>query len=427
MRILYVAGLWEGLKELVTGGHEEPGSVPAFLHPLKELVSRGHVVDLVMNASDPDLEIDIGTPWLQDADVRLERWQVQGWRRLTAPFWAYAIYRRLREQLQEGEYDLVYGHGAFGVLGNMAALREGVPCGMRMYGTFLAHELQTRSRLAVAARHPFEALAYWLPKEFMISTDDGQCADEVYQAYAADRDTYDFHFWLNGVRRPHDVDLDAASDPFHGVPRDGPILFVPASILRWKRQHLAVNMLATLHELGLDETRLVLAGHILDKSYLAEIRTQARRLGLTSYVHHVGLLDTPTLYRGYREADAVLTVAWLSNLGNIFIEAMAAGAVLGALDDGMVSLAGIIEPDEEGLLASSLKELVEDLAAVIEDPSRQAQLREGARRCSQREFPTWEERASREIDLLLSVAQGDRDAAPTPTSSPRPYSPQPRS
>ena len=48
MKILYVTPLWTGLKDILFNGFEEARGMPAFIKPLKELISRGHEVDLFL-------------------------------------------------------------------------------------------------------------------------------------------------------------------------------------------------------------------------------------------------------------------------------------------------------------------------------------------------------------------------------------------
>ncbi|TDQ38680.1 glycosyltransferase family 4 protein [Aureibacillus halotolerans] len=394
MNILYVTPMWSGLKDLILEGKTEPRGMPAFLRPLKRLRDEGHQVTLLVGTPTPEQPLVISVPWLVKEDVICVKWQANGTQKLLSP---WRMYQAVRQQLKLKSYDFVYGHGSLSVVGNLAANHANVPCGMRLYGTFLADKATGGPATQVRKQHPLEYYAYRLPKKFMLMTNDGTRGNHVYEALCPKQTEppYRFHFWLNGVEPTKSEGRKTAEDQ--------PFLFFPARLARWKQQHLAVELLHELHEKGHKTLRLQFAGHIQDHAYWKEIQARAKQLGLERYVTHIGTRPAQEMAQLYNDAFAVLSLYQVSNLGNVSIEALANGALVAALKDG--SLDEVIVDGENGLLFSDTKEGADKLAALLADPSATARIREEALRRAGTSFDSWSERITREMDLIEAAVQ----------------------
>ena len=70
MKILYVTDLWAALEELIVNGEKEEKGLPSFINPLKELICRGHEVDIVIvYPGDKINTFNINVHWLKKSQI----------------------------------------------------------------------------------------------------------------------------------------------------------------------------------------------------------------------------------------------------------------------------------------------------------------------------------------------------------------------
>lgn len=390
MRILYVTPLWSGFRDILLDGAINAKGMPAFINPLKRLFELGHKVDIVVaepGVSEKDLNILVD--WLDRTRIIFVDWDTKGYKKALSSFKLYSIINCI---LKKNEYDFVYGHGSIGAVANMVANLHGIPCGIRLYGTFLASEINRVSRIRIAMRHPLEYIAFKLPKNFLLVTNDGTRGDQVYDCLTNQRAKYKFCFMLNGV----DIPKSLADDITIVNQLKSPFIVYPARIARWKRQHLAVDILKGLHDRGLS-IHLYFAGHITDLDYWNEIEEKVAEYSLTSFVTYLGTVDNTVLHCLYQKAVAVLSFYELSNLGNVVIEALKYGAVIVSINDG--SLNEIVINGENGILVDDPAEAVNQIHFIYENESKALEIRESAIRASA-VFKDWDTRAEEEIQLI---------------------------
>lgn len=400
MRILYVTPLWSGLRDIMCNGAEQARGMPAFVNPLKALVEAGHQVDVIV-AMPSEHRFRIGPDWLRRVRIWPVNWNTKGIGRVLAPL---RLYRRVNQALNEAKYDVVYGHGSIGAIANIAARKRGLPCGIRLYGTFLASEIGTTSRIRIAARHPLEYLSFTLAKEFLIVTNDGTKGDLVQKYLVPGPERYAFHFLLNGVER---------TQSYHGgeIPFSvkKPFILYPARISRWKRQDLAVEVLNEVQKQGL-LMHLYFAGHVTEESYWLEIQDLVKKYGLSQYVTYLGAIDRQVLYRMYGEAEAVISLYDHSNLGNSVIEALQHGGLIVARNDG--SLDPVITDGANGFLVDSASQAASRIVWIHANPSEACKMRELGRCTAMRVFKDWDARVQDEIRILAAAARtGPRQRA----------------
>ena len=395
MRILYVTPLWAGLEDVIYEGKEEPRGMPAFFYPLKKLISLGHHVDLIIASPYAGRPLNVGAAWLRETKVCVVQWALRGGQQVLSPL---RLFIETMGAICKRHYDFVYCHGSVGAVGNLAATIRSVPCGMRLYGTFLPAELPASGPLGVWTKHPLECAAFRLRKSFLIMTNDGTGGDRAYRRLAPAKAKYEFHFLLNGVdKAAMDGLLGEANNPEEEIPR-GRHLFYPARMAPWKRQHLALDVLWHLDQRGYHDIALLFAGHISDQSYWVEVQGAASKRNVGQRVRHLGTLARNELFSHYRGALAVLSLYDFANLGNVTIEALYAGAVVVAWDDG--SLDGVIENGVNGILVNTPEQAAEQIALLLQDPQRAEAIRRCAKERATRLFPSWEERSLVEVQLI---------------------------
>jgi len=238
-------------------------------------------------------------------------------------------------------------------------------------------------------------MVFKLPKSFLLITNDGTRGDVVYNYFTKNKANYDFYFMLNGVDLP-----DPSSKSLDVISYKSPYLVYPARIARWKRQHLAIDILRRLHDKGLP-MNLYLAGHITDIGYWNEIKDNISECGLESFVTYLGTVDRETLYCLYRNAIAVLSLYEHSNLGNVVIEALINGSVVLSFDDG--SLGCFIESGVNGILVGSIDEAVEQIDLLCHNMDLLFEIRKSAEFKASRDFKDWSTRVEEEIQLVNSA------------------------
>jgi glycosyltransferase involved in cell wall biosynthesis len=402
-RILYVTGLWSGLADVLYE-QSTPRGMPGFIRPLKALIDRGHDVDLLVLNQLPR-ELSIGVDWLKPEQLKIVN---PGRRWLGMCGAAIGFYGCVLARLKLHRYDFVYGQGTMGALGVLAARRRGVACAQRLYGiSYFRREFgstpPTRfKRLGIFLRHPLHYLAFSLPKAFLLVTNDGTQADLV-NGQIGNRDTT-LLFWLNGV----DIKSGGQS-PRHTDAADREnVLLYPGRIDRFKRQHLALEMLARLKEAGEDGLRLVFAGHDYDRQYRGELDRTISERKLGPDVEFIGPVTHERLQEMYLSCLAVLSFYDVSNLGNVAIEALASGAALVSLADG--SLSSIVRSGESALLIEDMKEAAKAVIRLATDAGLRDRIRQGAKKAAERHFVSWEERTAREIEHIeQAIAAGGSD------------------
>jgi len=394
MRILYVTPLWGGFKDLIYGGKSQATGMPAFIGPLRRLVELGNEIDCVVAARKPECgqPLHIGVPWLSEAALRIVPWSHKGL--LSSSASLIRLWRTVTDCLKNKKYDFVYGHGSVGAVGCMCANRRGIRTGGRAYGTMYANSLLEKSRLNMAIRHPLEYGLYAGRKHFLLATNDGTRGDVVYNSIVK-KPHYKFHFLRNGVEFPE-------PDRERGGSVGGrPYLLFPARIAPWKQQHLGVEILHRLQQMGHTQVQLRIAGGISSEDYFEKVRGLARDYGLEQNVIYVGSLTQKDLLTSSRNALAVLSLYRISNLGNVVIEALTAGSTVLALNDH--SLDELITDGENGILVDGPDEAARRIEELMLQPELTESIRRKARDRAKETFLSWEDRIEIEIGMIYDA------------------------
>ena len=389
VRILYVTNLWLGLDDLILYGRSEAAGMPAFLHPLRGLLAAGHRVDSIV-AAEPEATLgEVRVPWLQGASFELVPWWPFGWQRAAS---VARLLRAVGAALRRQRYDFVYGHHSHGALGCLAARRAGVTCGQRLYGVKdLVAELERLPRPMIALRHPLLYMTFRAPKDFLLITDDGSQGDRAWR-WLGRLGAFDFHFWRNGV------DFAPVTNDRPEFGEDERFLFMPARITSWKRQHHALEILRELHAMGWTDLQLYIAGAVVDPDYWAEFERRRDAYALGPFVRYLGSLPTPALVPYYQHSVAVLAPYEQASLGNVVIEALAAGSVVIAQDSPVLD--GVIADGDNSFRVRSPAEAAARLAALLENAEQARTVRAQAAACARQTFESWDERVGREVRLI---------------------------
>jgi glycosyltransferase involved in cell wall biosynthesis len=389
VRILYVTKLLLGLEDLIVHGRSEASGMPALLRPLRGLLAAGHQVDAIVGAGPETMLGEVRAPWLQGTAFQLVPCHSSGPQR---PASALRLLRAVGAALRRQRYDFVYGHGSLGALACLAARRRGLACGQRLYGVFsLVARLERLPRPAIAMRQPLRYLSFRAAKDFLLITDDGSQGDRAWERLGR-RGAFDFHFWRNGV------DFAPATADRPELGEDDRFLFMPARITAWKGQHHALEILRQLHATGRTDVKLYLSGAVAEPAYWAEFERLRDAYGLNPFVRYLGSLPLPALVPYYRHSAAVLAPYEQASLGNVVIEALAAGGIVVTQDSPVLD--GVISDGENGFRVRSPAEAAARLTALLQKPEQARAMRARAVASARRTFESWDQRVAREIGLI---------------------------
>jgi len=401
VKILYVSDTWQSLNQVLYEGAEEMNGMPAFVLVLKRLLAGGHDVSMILydyRKANATRVYDIRSTWFSKVHV-LDHVYVgaaSGLRKVVYlwPAW-FRIQRAVDKALKAGGYDFVYGQGPLSEAANAAARRHGVPFGQRRYGDSTWTLAQLKGTLYAKVSHMPESLSFRGRKEFMVATQDGSGVDKALRLFFRDgKPPYAFYHWLNGYPAYESLGPDPQMPQF-----TTPYLLYVARVETWKRQTMAVRVVKALRDRGVS-VHLYYAGQVIEPEYLAEIEHLAARLGVGDLVHYVGIFQNRFMGHYAQRALACLSMYEMCNLGNVFIETFASGAVTVSLDDG--SLDGVVVNGENGFLVKDVDAAAAVIGRLLADSDLRERVQAAARASARADFLPWNERADREIGLIES-------------------------
>jgi len=296
--------------------------------------------------------------------------------------------------------DIVYAYE----IGYVPAARlyawfTGKPLVSRFQGTVLTPLLEgkgfsVRARLLVQFADHVWALK--TKSDLTIMTDDGTRGDEVLSRLR--RKDSRVEFWRNGI----DQTVSDVLPEVKGVSAHtkGDILFASVSRLaRWKRLDRSIEIFLGFHQ-KYSNSHYYICGSGPDTDRIKETISD---LQLEGAVTLVGGVAAPVVRKVLAEATYFLSSYELSNLGNPMFEAIVSDAIVITIDNGDTSklivdgVTGLISPEANYL------ENVQKTINLHEDPAKKSRIRESAKAELARQFMTWEERMSRECEIVRAL------------------------
>lgn len=170
-----------------------------------------------------------------------------------------------------------------------------------------------------------------------------------------------------------------------GIPRGAPVLLSVSRLFREKGPADAIRALALIRK-ELPDTRLLIAGAAMPtrRAFEDELRVLARDLGLVDAVQFLG--HRPDVEALMAAADVYVMPSFEEPFGLVFVEAMAMGLPIAALDNGGTK--EIVEHDHSGLLSPPLDVagLAANVLALLRNPDRRARMGEYGRRRAIEQF-----------------------------------------
>ena len=408
MRILYIAVDNPAVDTILGGMHTETlGGLPAFYFPFKMLLERGHTIDLLLYTPD------------KKAVVESEHFKAENLIQIYPRHDGIAetleypmlIAKAARKQLQSRKYDFVYGmtEGAYTAL--KEAVKLGIPCGQRIFGTrLMTPNLEKRhgfaARWAFAFKeHTFNSFSLLSRKNFLLITNDGCRADELHSLLNIQNPKYAFYFWTSGVDIPKQRRI-----PDTGDEAAYPAAFSPLTLSHigriddMKGQDRSVKIMAELHKRGYP-FHLYFIGSNDNPIMYERIMKAAEQYQVADYLHFMGGQSQQTCRQYARNSFATLLPGdW--NRVNVFYEAMSEGSVL--VTNNNHSLDEFLEPGENCILYDDGDEVgaAEQIIALIRAPEKAERMRNAAYRTAVERFYSLEKRFGMEVQLIEDAANG---------------------
>jgi glycosyltransferase involved in cell wall biosynthesis len=245
-----------------------------------------------------------------------------------------------------------------------------------------------------------ELLAFKLPTDALIVTDDGQIGPRTvihWLGVPADR----LWLWRNGIdldRFRGAPDRDGARREL-GIDRGRPVVLWVSQLIDWKQPHLLVDALPAVVAAA-PEALCVVVG---DGPARGEMERRAAALGVGDRVRFAGFVDQSRVPLYYRAADVFVACYRRANVSNTLLEAMASGLAVVTLDNGRTR--EVVRHEENGLLVDPAhpETLGPAVARVLADPALRAALGQGASHWARDHLDTWDERIAREVRGIEAI------------------------
>ena len=410
MRILYIAFENPALYTILNGMHDdELGGLPAFYHPFKMLLERGNTIDVLL-ISDHDFDV-VPSDYFNASNLNVLKIRNRGL--VGSVEIPLRMLSQVRKLLKERHYGFVYGMGEGAYPGIAVANKMGVPCALRQFGTQeMANVLETipgkHARYIKALKeYPYITLSMLGKMSFLLATNDGSRADELYDILGVKKKKFPFFFWRSGVNIPQAQPVvDFQKQGNYPQTYDSMALSMINRIADVKRQDRAVQILEELHRRGYHfHIYFVGTGSVPENEMYQRALSLAQKYNLIDYVHFEGGKSQNECHQYARNSFATLMPCeW--NRVNIFYELMGEGSVVATNDNHSID-----EFIEDGVNCivyeeDNFAQAAEKIISLMDDPEKNKAIRAEAYRTAKEKFMSLEKRFGMEAQLVEDVAKG---------------------
>ncbi len=305
-------------------------------------------------------------------------------------------FRKTLEIAKKTRPDIIYGYEIFGALPAYFLSRIfRTPLITRFQGTVLYPHLGKKSLFLLFN----QILAFKVPADFIIITDDGTHGDLVAKSLKVSEKKV--KFWMNGLDKDMHptVDLLALKEKL-GLPAAAKVIISVCRLAGWKGVHRLIETVPGVVEKRKD-VFFVIVGEGSERDRL---KLLANGLSISNHVKFVGHVPHEDLPNYLGIADIYVTLQDLSCLSASLVEAMVCGKCVVALNTGGIKK--ILKNGKNGVLLelSQLKSLSDVLLALLENENYRVELGRKAKEYAMKNFCTWDERASLEMKLVEELA-----------------------
>lgn len=407
MRILYIAFDNPAVETILSGMHTENLSgLPAFFFPFKMLLEQGHTIDLLLYSTKEHSLVE-SEHFKRENLIQIKPRFKGLLATLELPV---LLYRTTRKLLRSRHYDFVYGMSEGSHAGVSAAAKLGIPCALRQFGTQeMANVLEPLKKglprwIVALKNYTYITLSMLSRKSFLLATNDGSRADEIYGQLGIKKKKFDFFFWRSAVMIPPEqpeVELEETGN--YPDSYDELALSHIGRIADVKRQDRSARILGELHKLGY-HMHLYLIGTDDSREMHEAVMKVADEYGIADYIHFVGG-QTQNVCRKYARNSLATLLPGEWNRVNIFYEVMGEGSVV--LTNNNHSIDEFISDGKNCLVYDTEEEAARKLIALIDDKERIRAIRKNAHQTAVDKFMTIEKRFGMEAQLVIDTAMGN--------------------
>ena len=403
MKILVVSWLFSAVRDAMQKDGDAAKGMPGFLKAMKYFTLNGLDIDYIFIspiAKDSSLMEKesllsyIHKEQIKDVIIKNERLN-----RYTKNLFLHKqIIHTVDNLVKEKKYDFIYAMTPEAVCVNEYANKHDIPCGMRLFGTFLWSYLKKNGLLKTKFFMSEEIKAYNLPKKFLLTTNDGSNGDDSYNEFCKNKALYDFHYWVNGIDRITVDEQRKAS--LQSTLSENDIVYV-ATITGWKRHDRAIELVRQLKERG-NKSKLLLVGNCPPDSsaWKQELDKMIEKYDLKDDVEFRGSMAREDFLYLAMKAKVCALFQDTTNMGNVFHELFSVGAIIISLNDG--SLDSFIKHGENGFLVNSVEEATDIAEKLIKNQFDIETIRKNAIKTSEKMLVSWDERFEKELQLIKS-------------------------
>jgi glycosyltransferase involved in cell wall biosynthesis len=297
--------------------------------------------------------------------------------------------------------DVVYAHDYnSAVAAFMASIIRRSRYVLRQYGTtyFL---LSRSSRIHRVSFGIFLFLPFKLPADMYIITNDGTLGDKAAESHGIP--PHKLCFWVNGIHK--DCADSSADREFRKklAPADEKIV-LSLCRLTWPKQ---VGVLIKAIPEVIDKYRkvkFVIVGDGDERPYLEKL---VEDLGISDFVRFEGAVLHERALEYMKACDVFASMNGASSICNPVLEAMVCGKPVIALNMGATS--ELIKHNRNGVLvnADEIGRLPDTIVSLLGDEELAKRIGGYAQRFMLNNWPTWEERANLEVDLIEALCSDD--------------------
>ncbi|MBL1410342.1 glycosyltransferase family 4 protein [Sphingobacterium faecale] len=390
--VLLVTNVWTGAAPFFYEGQEKSKGMPAFNNVFYKILDDDRIGTIHVIVWQPEYVISIPPKYNKKIQIYTvgER-STNLFQKFKLIYTAVSLGVRIVQN--NSNIQQLVGFGSLGGVTALISRKTSVPEFRRLYGTFLINEI-SEPKWKLFLKHPLEYLTFSMKGKGLIITNDGTKGDIVFEKIG--NKDLPLHFLLNGVdkniatniKRPKNISLP-----------DNFMTYV-ARLDPWKSQHLLIEALHCIHTKGLDFPVTYIIGAAWDKEYVARLSMMVNKFGLEDKIKFIYGLPIQEVHYMLLHSDITFSLYHTSNLGNVFIEAVQLGVPMIALNDtgslDLIDLNAFFE------IKSNKIEVIEDaILNLLENDELRHQISENAKKFANRTFLSWEERAKREIDLII--------------------------
>ncbi|MNK10376.1 D-inositol-3-phosphate glycosyltransferase [compost metagenome] len=391
MEILILTSIWTGARPFFYEGKVVSKGMPAFNNVFLRLLEDKRVTKIHFMVWDPSGELkkpEIYKDKLVYYPITFKWSFLSGFQMAVKSLFKGISIVRKNKSIKR-----IIGYG--GLAGITAIIGQifRIPDFRRIYGTFLISEIN-EPKWKLFVRHPLEYLSFAMKGKALLITNDGTKGDVVYNKIGSSK--LPLHFLLNGIDKDLANNCKKPDFPF----QENCLSYV-ARLDPWKRQHLFIEALALLKKNGLQIPKAYIIGAEPDPSYAAFIRKIISDNDLDEDIEIISGIPIQEVHYVIKHSIITFSLYDVSNLGNVFIEALQLGTPTVAINDtgslDLIDRAAFFE-----LKDAEVKTVAESIRKLLNDKQKRQELREGALNFANSTFLSWDERAKIEIDMILN-------------------------